>query len=209
MIGGGKVAARKVQGLLEAKAKVTLIAPAVIPEIERLVDKGEIIYRNRGYQPGDLQDFFLIFGCTDEPMINQQVYNEAIEKGKLVNMVDDPEHCNFIVPATLRRGLLQVAISTSGASPALARELRIKLAEIIGDEYEIFLDLMSDLREIIKKQIKNEQARKILFEKLIDSDIFERLRQGKEQEALNLARDILDQEGIELDEGCWKNRSRQ
>ena len=151
VIGGGKVAERKVENLLIAQAKVKLISPEVTFKLKKLAEEGKIEWEKRVYKKGDLNSAWLVIAATDNPEIQKEVFKEAEEKHIFCNVVDVPELCSFIVPSTIRRGLLTIAISTSGVSPAVARRLRETLEEIIGEEYALYLKLMKDLR----KQILN------------------------------------------------------
>src|SRR5574341_1930591 len=136
VIGGGKIAEGKVDGLLAVQARVTVIAPDLTPHLHSLVEEKQITYISRKYQPGDLTGAFLIICATDQSEINHQVWQEASANHQLVNVVDDTPHCNFIAPSILRKGDLTIAISTSGKAPALAVRLKERLQREIGPEYE-------------------------------------------------------------------------
>lgn len=135
IIGGGVVAARKAQGLLDAGARVTVIAPQLTSELEELARDERVDVIRRAYQTGDLKNARVIIAATGDPPINQAVYHEARAHGILVNVVDDPMHCTVHIPAVVRRGAIAIAISTSGASPALVKRLREEIENIIGAEY--------------------------------------------------------------------------
>ncbi len=147
VIGGGKVAERKVQNLLRAGARVTVVAPEITEKLSLLAEKGEIEYRPARYQPGTLKDYFLAVAATDDRKENQQLFREAERLGVLFNAVDQPENCNFIFPAVVRRGDLQISISTSGASPALAREIRKFLQELFKDSIASFITGLREFRQ--------------------------------------------------------------
>jgi precorrin-2 dehydrogenase/sirohydrochlorin ferrochelatase len=151
VIGGGKVAERKVENLLTSQAKVKVISPEVTLKLKKLAEEGKIEWERRVYKKGDLHSAWLVIAATDNPEIQKEIFKEAEEKRIFCNVVDVPELCSFIVPSTIRRGLLTIAISTSGVSPAVARRLRETLEEIIGEEYVLYVELMKDLR----KQILN------------------------------------------------------
>jgi len=151
VIGGGKVAERKVENLLTSQAKVKVISPEVTLKLKKLAEEGKIEWERRVYKKGDLDSAWLVIAATDNPEIQKEIFKEAEEKRIFCNVVDVPELCSFIVPSTIRRGLLTIAISTSGVSPAVARRLRETLEEIIGEEYVLYVELMKDLR----KQILN------------------------------------------------------
>jgi precorrin-2 dehydrogenase/sirohydrochlorin ferrochelatase len=151
VIGGGKVAERKVENLLTSQAKVKVISPEVTLKLKKLAEEGKIEWERRVYKKGDLDSAWLVIAATDNPEIQKEIFKEAEEKRIFCNVVDVPELCSFIVPSTIRRGLLTIAISTSGVNPAVARRLRETLEEIIGEEYVLYVELMKDLR----KQILN------------------------------------------------------
>src|SRR5690242_9454179 len=136
VIGGGKIAEGKVEGLLAAEAKVTVISPDLTHHLQELVEQKQLTYLARVYQPGDLAGAFMVICATDQVDINQQVWQEANSNHQLVNVVDDTPRCNFIAPSILRKGDLTIAISTSGKAPALAVRLKERLQREIGPEYE-------------------------------------------------------------------------
>jgi precorrin-2 dehydrogenase/sirohydrochlorin ferrochelatase len=176
VIGGGAVAARKVAGLLAAGAAVTLISPALTPELARLAAAGEVQALRRPYQSGDLAGAFLVIAATDDPAVNQAVWAEANAQGCLVNVVDDPAHSNFIVPAIVRRDEITVAIQTGGASPALARRLRERLEVVFGPEYGVLARLLAELRPELMARFAPGQPRLAAALRLVDSDVLEVIR---------------------------------
>jgi len=149
VIGGGQVALRKVQTLLEYKAKVEVISPELCPELAAIE---EISVRNRQYQPGDLKGAFLAIVATDNHEINHRIAREARSQGILVNVVDDAEYCDFILPSLVRRGDMTIAVSTAGRSPALARKLRTRLEQDFGEEYAALIVLVDEVRRELKQQ---------------------------------------------------------
>jgi len=163
VIGGGKVAERKVENLLKTGAKVKIISPEVTPSLKRLVEEGKIEWERRVYKKGDLNSAWLVIAATNDPKAQKEIYKEAEEKHIFCNVVDVPELCSFIVPSTIKRGLLTIAISTSGVSPAVARRLRETLEEIIGEEYNLYLELMKNLRkQILSLNLSAEEKEKKL-----------------------------------------------
>lgn len=176
VIGGGKVAARKVAGLLEAGAQVTVISPAFVPELRLRAGTRRVKLVNRAYQEGDLAEAFLVIAATNNPDINERVWQEARERGCLVNVVDDPARCNFIVPAVVRRGEVTVTISTGGASPALARRLREQLESLIGPEVGALAGLLAELRPELQSRFQDDDRRAEAAFRLVDSDLAEIIR---------------------------------
>ena len=181
VIGGGEVALRKVRALVEHEAEVKVISPDLCPELSQMAEKKTIHILQRSYDRGDLQGAFIAIAATDDGEINCKVAEEARARGILVNVVDDPEHSNFIVPSYLRRGALTIAVSTAGRSPALARKIRTKLEEEFGAEYASLALLIDEVRSELKRQgIKvNGDA----WQEAIDLDLLsERLSAGQVKE---------------------------
>jgi siroheme synthase-like protein len=180
VIGGGKIAEGKVEGLLAAWAQVTVISPDLTSRLQELVTARQIAYKARIYQPGDLMGAFLVICATDDAEINHQVWEEAIANRQLVNVVDDTPRCNFIAPSILRNGDLTIAISTSGKAPALAVRLKERFQRELGPEYEWFLELAGELREPLARHIPDFERRKALWYELVDSEILDVLARGDE-----------------------------
>lgn len=181
VIGGGAVAARKVRSLLDAGARVTVIAPQLDVELEELARAERIAAIRRAYQTGDLRDARLVIAATDDAQVNQAVYAEARARGILINVVDDPVHCTFHVPALVRRGNITIAISTGGASPALAKHLRAQIEKLIGSEYVQLATLLAELRPRVQARVAREH-REALWHALIDT-LLPLLREGRAEEA--------------------------
>jgi precorrin-2 dehydrogenase/sirohydrochlorin ferrochelatase len=191
VIGGGKIAEGKVEGLLTAGAQVTIIAPNLTSHLHTLVEQNKVAYISRTYQQGDLAGAFMVICATDQAEINHQVWQEASANRQLVNVVDDTPRCNFIAPAILRKGDLNIAISTGGKAPALAVRLKERLQKEIGPQYERFLELSGQLREPLARNIPDFEARKKLWYELVDSDILELLSQDNEPAALDLISQVV------------------
>jgi len=183
VIGGGKIAEGKVEGLLAVEAKVTVIAPELTSHLHDLTEKKRITYIPRKYQSGDLTGAFLVICATDQAEINHQVWQEATANRQLVNVVDDTPRCNFIAPSILRKGDLTIAISTSGKAPALAVRLKERFQRELGPEYERFLELAGELREPLAQHIPDFETRKALWYELVDSDILDVLARGDKSSA--------------------------
>jgi len=186
VIGGGKIAEGKVEGLLEAGAVVEVISPALTPRLHELVGQRKIKYHERVYRFGDLAGAFMVICATNIPVVNQQVWSEATENHQLVNVVDDTPRCNFIAPAILRSGDLTIAISTSGKAPALAVRLKEKIQKHIGPENARFLEIAGKLREPLAQHIPDFETRKKLWYEIVDSDVLQLIADGNEQAALEI-----------------------
>lgn len=150
VIGGGKVALRKIKILLTSGAKVAVISPEVHPELKQLAENGLIQLIQKEFEQGDLEDAVFVFETTDIKDINRKVVEESRRIGALVNVADDPALSDFILPSFFRRGGLTIAVSTSGKSPALARKIRTRLEQIFGEEYAILLSLIEEVRSELK-----------------------------------------------------------
>ena len=160
VIGGGRVALRKVQSLLACGAVVTVISPELVTELDLLARQATITLRRRCYQQGDLAGAWLVIVACGDTMVNKQVRAEADELGIFCNVVDDPRHCSFQVPAVVRRGALTVTVSTDGISPALAKYLRQELEQQFGPEYANLLDALAQLREHVQGVYAGQQGRR-------------------------------------------------
>jgi precorrin-2 dehydrogenase/sirohydrochlorin ferrochelatase len=152
VVGGGKVAFRKVKILLDCGAEVTVVSPKPCPEIVKLSKDRLIRLIRRDYEAGDLRDAVIAIVCTDMKKVNRKVADEAKKAGVLVNVADDLEPSDFIIPSFFRRGNLTIAVSTSGVSPALARKIRAKLEKSFGEEYGSLLSIIREVRSTIKEK---------------------------------------------------------
>ncbi|MDR2714285.1 MAG: bifunctional precorrin-2 dehydrogenase/sirohydrochlorin ferrochelatase [Coriobacteriales bacterium] len=180
VIGAGNVGQRKIENLAEQGADVHVIAPQTTPLVKDLAAENKITYHARAYQKGDLKKAFLVVCATDNAEVNRAVYEEAEELGTLLNMVDYPPYCNFIVPSTLKRGPLQIAISTGGASPVVARTIRRQLEETYDDTWGDYVTLLGEVRPLVLSRIPGgEEARKPLFEAMAHANLFDRLEAGE------------------------------
>jgi precorrin-2 dehydrogenase len=183
VVGAGAVGLRKVEGLLASGARVTVISPGGRPEIAALERQGALRWERRGFQPGDLAGCFLAIGATGDAEVNQAMFAEAEAAGRLCNIVDVPELCNFILPALLRRGEVTVAVSTAGASPTLAQQIRDRIAALIGDEYGRMAALLRRLRPAVHARVPDEPGRKAAWRRAVASPALDLLRRGMEPEA--------------------------
>jgi precorrin-2 dehydrogenase len=195
VVGGGHVAARKVEGLLASGAQVKVISPVLIPELQSMADSGLVTWIQRSYHDGDLDGTFLAIAATDEVSVNHAVWAEATRRGCLVNAVDDPEHSTFILPAVFQRSQMSVSVSTGGSSPALARRLRERLEEIIGPEYGLLAELMAELRPELLASFPPGKARLQAALRVVDSNILHVIQNQGRDAALSYAREQLHQQG--------------
>ena len=179
VIGGGDVAERKVFSLLSAGAKITVVSPEVTDILKGISKDGRIAIKERPFSKGDLKGAFLAYAATDSEDINYKISEEARKMGVLLNIVDKPERCDFILPSVVERGLLSIAISTGGASPAFAKRLRLEMEEKYGEEYSLFLEIMAAIRrKLLTKEVESVKKRKF-FNKLASSSIPEMIKAGR------------------------------
>ncbi len=182
VVGGGEVGLEKVEGLLACDAAVTLVAPTAHEELVALASEGSIDWERREYEPGDLEGTFLVIAATDDSEVNIAVHEDAEARAMLVNVVDVPPLCNFILPAIVRNGPLAIAISTAGASPALAKRMKREIAEQFGEPYARLAVMLNDARGWAKATLPSFQERKAFFESIVggEPDPIELLRDGDE-----------------------------
>ncbi len=189
VVGGGDIGLEKVEGLLACEGEVTLIAPDAIESLRELADEGSIRWERRTYAgPADLEGVFMVIAATDDTDVNIAVYEDAERRAMLVNVVDVPPLCNFILPAIVRSGPLAIAISTAGASPALAKRIRNEIADEYGEPYAQLAVLLNDVRGWAKGSLPTYQDRKEFFESIVngDPDPVELLRRGEEDAVRDL-----------------------
>jgi len=176
VVGGGKVAEQKVESLLKAGARVTLISPEITPRLATLAAAQQITHRAREYRRGDLQGAFLAYAATDGDVLHAQIADEAHGAGVLLNVVDQPALCDFITPAVVERGDLVIATSTGGASPALAKRIRHDLEDTFGPEYDLALQLLRRVRKQLRATTRDATERRRICNALVESPLIEYLR---------------------------------
>ena len=183
VVGGGDVGLEKVEGLLACDGDVTLVAPDAVEPLQELAGEGSIRWERREYAgPEDLEGVFMAIAATDDTDVNIAVFEDAERRAMLVNVVDVPPLCNFILPAIIRTGPLAIAISTAGASPALAKRIRDEIAQEYGEPYARLALLLNEVRGWAKGTLPTYQDRKVFFESIVngDPDPVELLRHGDE-----------------------------
>ncbi|MHB1418628.1 MAG: precorrin-2 dehydrogenase/sirohydrochlorin ferrochelatase family protein [Bacillota bacterium] len=171
VVGGGQVAERKIKSLLDAGASVRVVSYELTVNLHDLADRGLISYRQGGYTTGDLSGVFLTIGASDDPATNSRVASESNERGILCNVVDDPSRSSFFTTAVVRQGDLTISISTGGQCPMLARRIREQLEGGFGPEYVQFLELMGQIRPLVKERYPDPEQRSRVFQQLVDSDL--------------------------------------
>ena len=187
VVGGGEVANRKVKRLLECGANVLVVSPKITVALRSLIRNRRISYRRAHINLRDINRAFVVIAATGDRRINHLISLYCGKHRILVNVVDSPDECNFVLPSILRRGNLCLTISMDGISPSLSKQIRLKLEKEIGAEYAKFLKIMSVYRARIVAHVCNPKKRKKVFQKLIDSRALAQIRRGK----LSLARKTL------------------
>jgi siroheme synthase-like protein len=170
VVGGGDVGLEKVEGLLACDAQVTLVAPEAQPELEALASEGSIEWKRREYRSQDLDGCLIAIAATADTDVNIRVFDDAEARAMLVNVVDVPPLCNFILPAIVRTGPLAVAISTAGASPALAKRMKREISEMFGEPYATLAVLLNEARGWAKGNLPTYQDRKQFFESIVNGE---------------------------------------
>jgi precorrin-2 dehydrogenase/sirohydrochlorin ferrochelatase len=191
VVGGGAVGERKVADLMAAGARVTVVSRTLTPELAALAERGEIRYLSEDFTEAQVEGMALVMAATDDPEVNAAVSAAAQARAIWVNVADEPQHCTFIVPAQVRRGDLTLAISTGGASPALASQLRQELQQHFGPEYGPYLDLLQRVRTRLLTERRAHPDNGPLFHRLVRSPLKEAVAQGDRARVLKLLHEVL------------------
>jgi precorrin-2 dehydrogenase/sirohydrochlorin ferrochelatase len=191
VVGGGPVAERKVKALLECGAKVVVVALHATSSLQSLASKDKISLKLRAYQPSDLDGKCLVICATDDEGTNLNISQDAARRGTLCNVADRPGACSFVLPSVVRQGDLLIAVSTSNKSPALARRIRLKLESEFGQEYAVLLNLMGFIREKLQIEAPSPQARKKMFERLLDEGLLQMIRENRFHDVDTLLKEVL------------------
>ena len=173
VVGGGHIARRKVEGLLTCGARVRVVAPQIDADLRLITD---VAFDERRWRPEDLDGVWLVIAATDDPAVNGAVYDAGQRAGIWVNGADDPANCSFTLPSVVRRGDLQVAVSTGGRSPALSRWLRRRIEGEIGPEYAVLLDILATERDGLKAAGRSTEG--LDWNSALDSDMLDLIRTG-------------------------------
>ena len=188
IVGGGKVAYRKACSLQDAGADVIVVSPDVCSDMAR---RNGITVIKKNYEEGFIDDAFLVIAATDNQGVNRKIAIDAEKRNMLVNVVDCPELCSFTVPSTINRGDLCISVSTGGASPALAKNIRRKLEEIFGSEYEEYINLLTKMRALALSEIKDDLKRRKILQRLAENDMLEIVKTRGAKEAEMKMRQII------------------
>jgi siroheme synthase-like protein len=181
VVGGGEIAERKVDGLLRADARVTVVSPTLTARLASWASAGGVRHLARAYRSGDLRGYQLAFVATDDGAVNAAVALEGRRRGVWVNAADDPAHCDFILPAVIRRGDLTVAVSTGGRSPALARAVREELEAYLTDDYVALAEIVGDVRRQLRVRRRSPSAE--TWRRALGPDLLALVADGRGDEA--------------------------
>ena len=179
VVGGGEVAERKIKNLLIHDCRLYIASLQLTDYLKALVDRGELNLIDLASLDDALDKVFMVIAATDDSALNSRIASAAKKRGILVNSVDQPEDCSFIMPSVVKTGALQIAISTAGKSPALAKKIRGELESTFGPEYASFLELLGLLRRELISEGKASSANKVIFQRLVDSSLLELIKKGE------------------------------
>ena len=191
VVGGGDVARRKAAGLKDAGARIAVVSPKLDPVLEYMSFQKEITWKEKTFEPSDLNGAFLVIAATNNREVNQTIATLCREQNILCNVADQSEEGSFIVPTTIERGPLTLAISTSGISPILASNIRQELELAYGEEYGLFLELLAPLRKMIQAEFTSPQQRQRIYERMISSRVLSLLRSGMQEQAEKELKEII------------------
>lgn len=196
VVGGDRIAAEKAAALVASGADVTLISPEFGPEVLALHEQQSVVLHQKAYEPGDLQEAFVVVAATNDQRLIEAIWSETQERGQLLNIVDVPAYCNFILPSILRRDQLTIAVSTEGASPSLAKRIRQRLEQLFPQAYGPYLRLASVVRSYMRKQGLSYERRDDFFGDYDASAVLTQLERGHEKEAVELTSQLLERYGV-------------
>ena len=200
IIGGGEVCARKAETMLRYGARVTIVSPEFTAEIEQWASDGQLTIQRKRYEVSDIEDAHIIIASTDDTSVNEQIAADARARRIPVNVVDVTHLCEFIVPAIIEKDGIQIAISTGGKSPAVARTLKEDLNRTVGPEYSEVNDLLGSLRDSAKATLPTDVDRKRFFDGIIALGVIQMLRDGRRAEAYRAIADACERAGVDVSE---------
>lgn len=167
VVGGGRVATRKIKSLMTANAQVTVVSPSLSKELREFVDQKCIVWKEKKFEPKDIRGAFLVIAATNDPIVNDEVL-KATNEYQLINVVDNPRKSNFIVPAVFQRGKLIMAVSTNGAFPNLAKQIKKELMKQFDDRYESYVSFLENSRHVVLNTISDEKQKQDILSKLLN-----------------------------------------
>ena len=192
VVGGGPIAAGKIRGLVEAGALVTVVAPEVGADVAALAASGIVTWHVRDFEDADVDGHFLVYGATDDRDVNARVYRLADRGNRVANAVDDLDHCNFIAPAVARQGPVQVAVSTAGTSPALAKQIRDRVRDsVLTPQTAVLAEFLGSWRHSVKQHVDTYQRRQTLWEGVLEGCVPGLLAEGRHDRADDVMHEYL------------------
>ncbi len=192
VVGGGIIAEGKARQLVEAGAAVCVVSPTLTEPLSELAEQGKINWRQDVFTENDLNGAWLVISATDDQAVNESVSKLAAERKLLCNVVDQKALCNFITPALVTRGDIQIAVSSGGGSPSVAQRVKREISELIGEEYGELLEIAAEMRAEAKRLIPDFEQRRVVLQAFAESEAIELLRRGHREAARHLAFDILE-----------------
>lgn len=191
VVGGGAIAEGKALQLVDARARVRLVSPSLTAKLSAMVERGLIDHREKKFTADDLNGVALVMCATNEKEVNEEVSRLSAGRGLLCNVVDQPALCNFITPALISRGGLQISISTGGGSPSLTQRVKREVGELIGEEYGELLELAAEMRSEAKQTIPDFEDRRKVLHAFVESDALDLIRAEQKEKARQIARELL------------------
>lgn len=191
VVGGGVIAEGKARQLVEAGALVLVVSPTLTESLAELAGQGKIVWRQGGFAESDLDGVWLVISATDDQAVNEAVAKAAAERSLLCNVVDQPALCNFITPALVTRGGIQISVSSGGGSPSVAQRVKREIGELIGEEYGDLLEVASEMRAEAKRLIPDFEQRRKVLHAFAESEAIDLLRNGRREDARKLAFQLL------------------
>ena len=183
VLGAGSVGEPKIRSLVEAGARVRVVAPEASPLVREWSEHSELTWTSKAYEPADLDGMFLVIAATSSRDVNHAIYRESQRRGVLCNVVDDPPHCDFYYPAVVRRGQLQIAISTAGLSPALAQRIRKQLEQQFPPAYGVWVDELGRQREALFREGGDPELRRKTLHEIATPEAFIEFQESKQSES--------------------------
>lgn len=180
LVGGGEVAFRKARALIESRCNLFVVAKGLAPSFKAWLEQNRVEWEERPYRNGEAADYLLVISATDDPETNRRVFEDASRAERLCNVADQPHYCSLFVPSVLKRGMLQIAISTGGTCPAVAKSLRLELDTAVPVQYGPLLEKMAVFREHLKHALPTPSARKQALRNVLESEAVQRFLLGDE-----------------------------
>lgn len=193
VVGGGTIAYRKCLELLQYGGLVTVVADNIKGKFEELIEAKTIKYIKAYYEECYIEDAFIVIASTDNSNVNSQIFKDCSKRDILVNVVDDPINCNFIVPAKIRRGDLTISVSTNGKSPVLSKQIKEELEKHYDESYGVLIDILGELRQEVIKKVNSPAARKLIFEKMLTQEYLQKTRSLTKEQIKAELRELINE----------------